>query len=66
MEQSAHPASIYGHTLFKATIQRYMEIKPDTGHDVEIVIHIILNGSGVTIVISDWEGTIVQEEHFGA
>lgn len=60
------PASIYGHTLFKATIQRYMEIKPDTGHDVEIDIHIILNGSGVTIVISDWEGTIVQEEHFGA
>lgn len=60
------PASIYGHELFKATVQRYMEIVPDVGHDVEIDIHIILNGSGVTIVISDWEGTIVQEEHFGA
>ena len=49
-----------------ATIQRYMEIAPNPGRDVEIDIHIILNGSGVTIVISDWEGTIVQEEHFGA
>ena len=60
------PASIYGHELFVATIQRYMEIAPNPGRDVEIDIHIILNGSGVTIVISDWEGTIVQEEHFGA
>lgn len=60
------PASIYGHELFVATIQRYMEITPNPGHDVEIDIRILLNGANVTVIISDWEGTVTQEEHFGA
>ena len=60
-----NPASIYGHELFAATIQRYMEIVPNPGHDVEIDIRILLNGANVTVIISDWEGTVIQEEHFG-
>lgn len=60
------PASFYDHTLFMATIQRYMEIAPNPGHDIEIDIHILLNGVGVTMIISDWDGTIIQNEHFGA
>ena len=42
-----------------------MEIAPNPGQNVEIDIHIIQNGANATIIISDWEGTIVQEEHFG-
>jgi lipoprotein len=60
-----NPASIYGHELFAATIQRYMEIVPNPGHDVEIDIRILLNGANVTVIISDWEGTVIQEDHFG-
>ena len=60
-----NPSSIYGHTLFKTSIRRYMEIAPNPGQNVEIDIHIIQNGANATIIISDWEGTIVQEEHFG-
>lgn len=60
------PTSIYGHELFVATIQRYIEIAPNPGHDVEIDIRILLNGANVTVIISDWEGTVIQEEHFGA
>lgn len=60
------PTSIYGHELFVATIQRYMEIAPNPGHDVEIDIRILLNRANVTVIISDWEGTVIQEEHFGA
>ena len=61
-----NPSSVYGHTLFESSIRRYMEIGPNIGGDVEIHVHIIQNGSYFTITISDWEGTIVQEEHFGA
>ena len=61
-----NPSSVYGHTLFESSIRRYMEIGPNIGGDVEIDVHIIQNGSYFTITISDWEGTIVQEEHFGA
>ena len=61
-----NPSSIYGHTLFESSIQRYMEIEPNIGGDVEIDVHIIQNGGNFTITISDWEGTIIQEEHFGA
>lgn len=61
-----NPASIYGHSLFRSSVQRYMEIEPNIGQDVEIDIHIIQNGGNFTITISDWAGTIVQEEHFGA
>lgn len=60
------PDSIYGHQLFVATIKRYMGIAPNLGHDVEIDIHILLNGAGVTVIISDWDGTITQDVHFGA
>lgn len=60
------PTSIYGHELFVATIQRYIEIAPNPGHDVEIDIRILLNGANVTVIISDWEGIVIQEEHFGA
>lgn len=61
-----NPSSVYGHTLFESSIRRYMEIEPNIGGDVEIDVHIIQNGSHFTITITDWEGTIVQEEHFGA
>lgn len=60
------PDSIYGHELFVATIKRYMGIAPNLGHDVGIDIHILLNGGGVTVIISDWDGTVTQDEHFGA
>lgn len=60
------PDSIYGHELFVATIKRYMGMVPNLGHDVEIDIHILLNGAGVTVIISDWDGTITQDVHFGA
>ncbi len=43
------------HELFVATIQRYMEIAPNPGHDVEIDIRILLNGANVTVIISDWK-----------
>ena len=42
-----------------------MEIVPNPGHDVEIDIRILLNGANVTVIISDWEGTVIQEDHFG-
>lgn len=60
-----NPASIYGHELFKTSIGRYMEIAPSPGKDVEIGIHIILNGAEITLIISDWDGTVIQEEHLG-
>ena len=46
--------------------QRYIEIAPNPGHDVEIDIRILLNGANVMVIISDWEGIVIQEEHFGA
>lgn len=58
--------SFYGKTLFETTVKRYMQMPPKTGQDVEIDVQITLNGSGATISISDWEGTIIQDEHFGA
>lgn len=61
-----NPTSYYGKTLFETTVQRYMQMPPNTGQDVEIDIHITIYGAGATISISDWEGTIIQDEHFGA
>ena len=63
---NSNPESHYFPVLFNTSIEKYIESTPDTGHDVEIDIRITVNAAGVSVVISDWDGTIIQEEHFGA
>ena len=61
-----NPQSLYYPELFSTSIEKYIATAPNIGHDVQIDIRIIVHAAGVTIEISDWDGTIIQDEHFGA
>ncbi len=60
-----HPESQYVR-LCETTIRDFASIvEGAAGHDVEIDVRIAVDDAGVKIVVSDWRGVIVQEEHLG-
>lgn len=60
-----HPQSQYVR-LCGTTIRDFASIVGEpTGHDVEIDVTIAVDDAGASIVVSDWQGIIVQEEHLG-
>lgn len=60
-----HPESLYTR-LCETTIRDFASIVEGmAGHDVEIDVKIDIDDAGVSIVVSDWRGVIVQEEHLG-
>ncbi len=60
-----HPESQYTR-LCETTISDFANIvKEAVGHDVEIDVKIEIRDAGIEITVSDWEGTIIQDEHLG-
>lgn len=61
-----NPDSQYA-TLCETTIRKFTEYTDDLiGQDVEINVEININDARITILITDWNGQIIQEAHLGA
>lgn len=60
-----NPASQYS-TLCETTIRQFANFTEDAiGKDIEINVNININDAGIEIVVSDWNGRVIQEEHLG-
>lgn len=54
-------------TLWTTSIQHFSNFtEAALGKDIEINVDVTINDSGITFVITDWEGTIIQESNLGA
>lgn len=54
-------------TLCETTIRKFTDYTDNLiGQDVEINVEININDAGITILITDWNGQIIQEAHLGA
>lgn len=60
-----NPASQYT-TLCRTTIRKFADfVEAAIGRDVEIDVRIDIDDAGISIVIRDWEGRIIQQENLG-
>lgn len=62
----SNPASPY-RTLCQRTIREFADLTQTVlGRDVEIDVDILINDNSVEIIVTDWNGQQIQDEHVGA